>query len=96
MSMLEWFVALAAMVGGFTTIYTATKRFVKPIIDINKKIDKLIEHDKEQYLAILRLTVMAEAMPISERLIAGKQYICRNGNGDVKKYYEELVKEHTH
>ena len=52
-------------------------------------------HDKEQYLAILRLTVMEEDMPISERLIAGKKYIDAGGNGDVKKYYEHLIAEHT-
>ena len=32
---------------------------------------------------------------ISERLIAGKKYIDAGGNGDVKHYYENLVREHT-
>ena len=31
----------------------------------------------------------------SERLIAGKKYIDAGGNGDVKHYYENLVREHT-
>ena len=55
------------------------------------KVDKLAEHDNEQYLSILRLTVMSPDMPISERLIAGKKYIKKGGNGDLKHYYEQLV-----
>ena len=59
------------------------------------KINKIAEHDHEQYLSILRLTEMSQEMPISERLIAGKKYIDAGGNGDVKHYYENLVREHT-
>ena len=58
-------------------------------------IKEIKEDSKEQSLSILRLTVMNNEMPISERLIAGKKYIDRHGNGDVKHYYEQLVKEHT-
>ena len=50
------------------------------------------EHDNLQYMSILRLTVMDSDMPMSERLIAGKEYLARNGNGDVRKFYEELEK----
>ena len=38
---------------------------------LEEKVDTLVEHDKEQYLSILRLTIMSEEMPISERIIAG-------------------------
>mgnify|MGYP003316402720 CR=1 FL=1 len=62
-----------------------------PIYVSNHKASK---HDKEQTLAILRLTVMNSEMPISERLIAGQKYINKGGNGDVKKYYEKLCQEH--
>lgn len=31
-------------------------------------------HQNEQYLAILRLTIMSEEMPMAERLIAGEKY----------------------
>lgn len=62
---------------------------------IMKDLKDLKEENKEQSLAILRLTVMSNDMPISERLIAGEKYIKKNGNGDVKHYYEKLIKEHT-
>lgn len=57
---------------------------------IEAKTDKLAEHNELQYLSLLRLTVMDSDMPMSERLIAGKEYLAHDGNGDVKKYYEEL------
>lgn len=58
--------------------------------NIEKKVDKLIEHDKLQYLSLLRLTVINKDMPMSERLIAGKEYLANGGNGDVKKSYEDM------
>ena len=63
--------------------------------NLSKKVDRLGKHDQEQYLSILRLTVMNRDMPISERIIAGDKYVKEGGNGDVKKYYQELLKTHT-
>ena len=62
---------------------------------LQEKVDMLVEHDKEQHLAILRLTIMSEEMPISERIIAGDKYVKKGGNGEVKKYYQKLLEEHT-
>ena len=58
--------------------------------NIEGKVDKLASHNDLQYLSLLRLTVMDSDMPMSERLIAGKEYLARGGNGDVKKFYEDL------
>ena len=62
---------------------------------LEAKVDKLVEHDEEQYLSLLRLTIMSEGMPISERIIAGDKYVKKGGNGDVKKYYQQMLAEHT-
>lgn len=67
----------------------------KPIVELLQDVKVLAKHDREQYVAILRLTIMSRDMPISERIIAGKKYIELGGNRDVKKYYEQLLKEHT-
>lgn len=67
----------------------------KPIVKLLNEVKVLTKHDREQYLATLRLTTMSRDMPISERIIAGQKYIELGGNGDVKKYYEQLLKEHT-
>lgn len=62
---------------------------------LEEKVDKLVEHDEEQYLSLLRLTIMSESMPISERIIAGDKYVKKGGNGDVKRYYKQMLEEHT-
>ena len=61
---------------------------------LGEKVDKLAAHTDENYLGLLRLTVMSEEMPVSERIIAGKKYIDAGGNGDVRHYYEEIVATH--
>ena len=60
---------------------------------IEDKVDKLTDHNDLQYLSLLRLTVIDSDMPMSERLIAGREYLSRGGNGDVKKFYEELERK---
>lgn len=85
-------VALITSGLGFLGVIVANLLSNKTLKDDIKEIKN---ENKEQSLSILRLTVMCPEMPISERLIAGKKYIDRNGNGDVKHYYEQLVKEHT-
>ena len=62
---------------------------------LHKKVDQLMANDRDQNLNILRLTVMNSEMPISERIIAGDKYVKAGGNGEVKKYYHELLVEHT-
>lgn len=62
---------------------------------LTEEIKEIKDHQKKNYIGILRLTVMSEEMPVSERIIAGKKYIEEGGNGDVKKFYEKFVKEHT-
>lgn len=74
------------------TVYFSNK---KSNAKLEQKVDTLVEHDKDQYLSILRLTIMSEGMPISERIIAGDKYIKAGGNGDVKKYYNQMLAEHT-
>jgi len=60
---------------------------------IESKVDKLSAHNDLQYLSLLRLTVMDSDMPMSERLIAGREYLTRGGNGDVRKFYEDLERK---
>ena len=74
------------------TVIVSNKKASKKL---EEKVDLLVEHDEDQYLSILRLTIMSENMPISERIIAGDKYVKKGGNGDVKKYYQKMLKEHT-
>ena len=57
---------------------------------IENSLAKLTKHNELQYMSLLRLTVMDSDMPMSERLIAGQEYLDRGGNGDVRHFYEHL------
>ena len=58
---------------------------------LKEQSDKNEQHNDMQYLSLLRLTVMDSDMPTSERLIAGKEYLARGGNGDALRndHYEQ-------
>ena len=84
--------SLLTFAGICVTVYFTNRKANKKLED---KVDRLVEHDEDQYLSILRLTIMSEEMPITERIIAGDKYVRKGGNGDVKKYYEKMLAEHT-
>lgn len=84
--------SLLTFAGVCVTVFVSQR---KATAKLEQKVDKLVEHDEDQYLSILRLTVMSEEMPLSERIIAGDKYVKKGGNGEVKKYYENMLKEHT-
>ena len=83
---------LLTLAGVCVTVIASNRKSSKKL---EEKVDKLVEHDEDQYLSILRLTIMSEEMPIAERIIAGEKYVRKGGNGDVKKYYQNMLKEHT-
>ena len=83
--------AIIALVSKITGVVKNAKTYFS---DLKTNVDTLVEHDRTQYLAILRLTVMADNLPLSERIAAGKEYIKSDGNGDVKQYYETVLKPH--
>lgn len=72
----------------------AIKTVVEYFASIKENVDTLLKHDRAQYMAILRLTVMSDNIPLSERIMAGKEYIDNDGNGDVRHYYETKLKPH--
>lgn len=83
---------ILTLAGVCITVYATNRKSKK---DLERKVDELVENDREQHLAILRLTVMSESMPIAERIIAGDKYVRKGGNGEVRKFYENMLKEHT-
>lgn len=86
--------AVAAIIALASKVVGAVKKAKTYFSDLKNKIDTLLEHDNNQYMAILRLTVMSDNIPLSERINAGKEYLEHDGNGDVKHYYETVLKPH--
>lgn len=84
--------SIFTFLGIYVTVAWSNKKANKRL---EEKVDKLVEHDEDQYLSILRLTIMCPEMPVSERIIAGDKYEKKGGNGEVKKYYLKMLAEHT-
>lgn len=84
--------AIAAIIALAVKIIGVIKKVQKYFKDLRESVDELLAHDKDQYKQILKLTVMTENMPLSERISAAKKYLELGGNGDVKAYYEEHLK----
>lgn len=89
--MTEIIVALIGAVASVAAVIITNNSANKKI---KAEVENISKHNKEQYLAILRLTITADHVPVSERIIAGDKYIKLGGNGDVKAYYEQFLKDH--
>ena len=98
MDIIDTIIKLGALCTAIVAIVLLIKKvvaLVKKAYDFLHKLDAnmntLMKRDESQYKAILRLTITADHMPVSERLMAGKEYVEElHGNGDVKHIYEEL------
>lgn len=86
---------LTVIIGGIIAVVKVYRKMkskleavLKELAEQGKKINTLLDHDDKQYLSLLRLTVMTDSIPLSERISAGREYIEKGGNGDVKEYIE--------
>lgn len=86
--------ALAAISALIVKIVKGVRKVIEYFKDLKEKVNTLVSNDKDQRKAILKLTVMQDNMPLSERIQAAKEYIEMGGNGDIKAYYEEHLKPH--
>lgn len=92
--------SVAGAITGIIALIIKIVKAVKKVIDYFKtlgdNINTLLQHDTEQTKAILKLTVVNENLPLSERITAAKRYFALGGNGDIKKYYDEHLAPYDH
>lgn len=92
MGAVEQILIIGSVITAITAIIAFCVKIYKFIRKWDKWVDEKDKHDRENYLAILRLNIISEEMPLSERVAAGDKYIKLNGNGEVKVKYEKLLK----
>lgn len=89
-------VTLIQSIFTFLGVYVATRESNKKSLKkLENKVDRLVSDNEEQHKDILRLTVFEDNLPVSERIIAGDKYLKKGGNGDTKKFYMQMLAEHT-
>ena len=64
-------------------------KFLAVIEQMREDVKDVKKHNSENYMALLRLTIMSEEMPIGERIGAGIKYLKCGGNGEVKRFLKE-------
>lgn len=109
MDYLDWIIriggavtAIGVILGLLFKVWNFFKKINKNITEFKDTLSDLEEHSNENYMGILRLTIMSSEMPIGERIVAGHKYLENNGNGDVKKFLNDefnitdTVDEATH
>ena len=82
--------ALATILGAARGVARFAEKCTAFFRDTARTLRELQERQRELELAILRLTLIDDAMPASERLAAGKKYDALGGNGECRKLYLAL------
>lgn len=94
--------ALGAIFGGGVAVWRFIVKLSNNIKNLNDTLADLKDHSNENYMSLLRLTIMSHEMPIGERIVAGHKYLKNGGNGDVKTFLKDefnitdTVDEATH
>ena len=83
--------AMIALLSLLTLLCKSARKLSRFFEEQARDMQLLKRHDKEQYLAILRLTIVSQEMPLTERIKAGDRYIKEGGNGAVRQLYEQLL-----
>lgn len=92
----EEIIKAAALVSALGVIFglgVKAWRFIIRVNDTNKELKETLAdlktHSHENYMSLLRLTIMSNEMPIGERIVAGHKYLNEGGNGETKKFLKE-------
>ena len=103
---IKWIIQMVLAVATFVGAVAAIARPIRAMIkaqkayqaqtkarddNIESRLKELERHQLETYLSTLRLTVVSDDMPLSERVAAGKKYLDENANGETKVRHEQNV-----
>ena len=90
MNYLDAIIKAAAVLGALGVIYGVALKLLQIVIKPFKDaLTDLKNHSHENYMGILRLTIMSNEMPIGERIVAGHKYLNNGGNGEVKSFLKD-------
>ena len=92
--MREYIIMIASIVTAITVISSTCFKVYKFFRNLEKKYDEMNDILQNNTLYILKIAVLDEQLPITDRLHAGELYMDLGGNGAVKKKYQELLKEY--
>ena len=81
--------ALGVVVGFFVAVWRFIVKLSNTTKELTETLADLKTHSNENYMSLLRLTIMSNEMPIGERIVAGHKYLKNGGNGEVKSFLKK-------
>lgn len=85
---------IATILGVLGTVIGILFKTYKLARSIEEKYEEMNELIKENTIHILKIAVLNENLPITDRINAGERYMALGGNGFVKKKYLKLLDEY--
>lgn len=89
-------ILISTFLTAITTIVVFLYKLYKLIKNVDTKFEGFEKNLQTNTLSTLRLIIINEDMPLSERVSAGEEYVKLGGNGAIHAKYEalkELYKE---
>ena len=83
--------SLVALIGGIEFLAFRMRNYIK--YTMKDELDPIKEELKKNSLNTMKNTICNDNIPITERLIVGKEYIDKGGNGAVKVYVHKLEEQ---
>ena len=81
-----------SFLGAIEFLALRMRRYIKSTM--KDEIEPLKKELKQNSLNTMKNTICNEAIPLSERVSVGKEYIEKGGNGAVKVYLHKLEEEY--
>lgn len=85
-------IGIAAFITAIGVIVGAVLKIHSVLNRIERKFDDYDDMLKENTLHILKMALLSEDLPITDRINAGKRYLELGGNGYGKIIYNQLIK----
>ena len=92
--MIDSLLLVASVVTALTVITAFLLKMYKFFRRLEEKYDEMNDLLKSNTLHLLKIAVLDDCLPLTDRIHAGEQYIKLGGNGFVKKKYEKLLDEY--
>ena len=87
------------IVASVVTALTAITAFLFKIYNFFRKLeikyDEMNDLLKSNTIHLLKIAVLDDKLPLTDRINAGEQYINLGGNGLIKKKYESLLEQYN-
>lgn len=92
--MIDTVLIVGSVITALTVILTFFVKLYNFFNNLEKKYDEINVMIKANTVHVLKLAVLNDNLPITDRIHAGEEYIKLGGNGFVKKRYEKLLDEY--